>query len=112
MKLLRAQSHARPMRSFVRKQPKSVAFSSPCVFLATFSGRSANSNRRIHLPPANYSYKAVSRVFPDSHSVPVKLKICFQSEQLVHTLENRRCVPAGTFLYVHNVPARSPRSHS
>jgi hypothetical protein len=37
-----------------------------------FSAHSAKARITSHLPPANYSFKVVFRVFRDFHSVPVK----------------------------------------
>jgi hypothetical protein len=53
-----------------------TAFPSPCGFSATFPGAFPKPIPSTHLPPTNYSFKVVFRVFRDFHSVPVKTPLC------------------------------------
>src|SRR5580700_5842188 len=56
-----------------------------------------NSTSSSHLPPANYSFKVVFRVFRDFHSVPVKPHLCSSWSILYIQSQNRSNVPTGTF---------------
>jgi len=47
----------------------------PCLFYH-FSSSLPNSIRPSDLPPLNYSFKVVFRLFRDFHSVPVKPLLC------------------------------------
>jgi hypothetical protein len=51
-------------------------FSFALCLLHHFFDPSPNSLPPSHLPPTNYSFKVVFRVFRDFHSVPVKPLIC------------------------------------
>src|ERR1700693_3104014 len=63
-------------RRLLVESQSAAAFPSPCGFLTTFPGPSPKPNPPSLLPPANYSFKVVFRVFRDFHSVPVKREIC------------------------------------
>jgi hypothetical protein len=66
-------THPRPVPT-ARTMPP--AFPSPCVLLTAFRSASTKLHPPSHLPPANYSFKVVFRVFRDFHSVPVKPELC------------------------------------
>src|SRR6202035_4171740 len=86
----------RPIRSFARTDPpypQVHAISTPhprlpasfapfqrfsfalCLFYH-FSASVTNSIHPSYLPPTNYSFKMIFRVFRDFHSVPVKPQLC------------------------------------
>jgi hypothetical protein len=71
--------------------PLFAAFPSPCGFLTTFTGFFPKSIPPSHLPPINYSFKVVFRVFHDFHSVPVKPLICSSWNICTYICKSLQC---------------------
>ena len=65
------------------------SFPSPCVSLTTFPRAPPKGIPPIHLPPTNYSFKVVFRVFRDFHSVPVETLLCSSWNILYVQSQNR-----------------------
>jgi|SRR5580704_802423 hypothetical protein len=68
------QAALEPDECFTR--PVSQRFPFALWFSYHFFSASSKPIHPSHLPPANYSFKVVFRVFRDFHSVPVKPLIC------------------------------------